>query len=112
MPTYEYECKTCGIDFDIFQSMSDEPLKTCPTCGKTVRRKINGGMGVIFKGSGFYSNDNKKSSSSIGAPKSDAAVGSGAAKTGSESSSASTASNDAPKKEASPIKDAGKKDAT
>jgi putative FmdB family regulatory protein len=112
MPTYEYECKTCGIDFDIFQSMSDEPLKFCPTCGKTVRRKINGGMGVIFKGSGFYSNDNKKSSSSIGAPKSDGAGSSGAAKPGSESSSASTAAVAAPKQEAPAKKDAGKKEAT
>jgi putative FmdB family regulatory protein len=62
MPTYEYECKSCGVDFDVFQSMSDEPLKVCPTCGKAVRRKISKGTGIIFKGSGFYKNDNRKSS--------------------------------------------------
>ncbi len=62
MPTYEYECGSCG-PFDLFQSMSDAPLKVCPTCGNPVRRKINGGTGVIFKGSGFYKNDSRKGSS-------------------------------------------------
>ncbi|MDR2177537.1 MAG: zinc ribbon domain-containing protein [Treponema sp.] len=62
MPTYEYECKTCGHTFDVFQNMSDEPVKVCPLCGKEVRRLINGGTGVIFKGSGFYVTDKNKSS--------------------------------------------------
>ena len=59
MPTYEYECKDCGHTFEAFQSMSDAPLKICPECGKEVRRLINGGSGVIFKGSGFYVTDKK-----------------------------------------------------
>jgi putative FmdB family regulatory protein len=61
MPTYEYECLKCGTDFEQFQSMKDEPLKTCG-CGKKgrVRRKIGGGAGLIFKGSGFYITDYKK----------------------------------------------------
>jgi putative FmdB family regulatory protein len=63
MPTYEYECKSCSHTFDAFQSISDVPLKTCPKCGKEVRRIINGGMGVIFKGSGFYVTDKKSSAS-------------------------------------------------
>jgi len=57
MPTYGYECKSCGHNFDVFQSMKDDPIKTCPECEKPVRRLINGGNGVIFKGSGFYVND-------------------------------------------------------
>ena len=57
MPTYGYECKSCGYTFDAFQSMSDEPLKSCPKCRKGVRRLINGGTGVIFKGGGFYVTD-------------------------------------------------------
>jgi putative FmdB family regulatory protein len=73
MPTYEYECKTCGHVFEAFQSMKDEALKICPECGKEIRRIINGGSGIIFKGSGFYVTDNggsKKavSSSSSSAP--------------------------------------------
>jgi putative FmdB family regulatory protein len=59
MPTYEYECKSCGYYFDVFQSMSDSPLTSCPQCGKEVRRIINGGSGIIFKGSGFYVTDKK-----------------------------------------------------
>jgi putative FmdB family regulatory protein len=60
MPTYEYECKSCGHTFDAFQSMKDEPLKICPQCGREVRRLIHGGTGVIFKGSGFYVTDKAK----------------------------------------------------
>jgi putative FmdB family regulatory protein len=60
MPTYDYECKDCGYAFEKFQSMSDETLKTCPECGKDeLRRLIGGGLGIIFKGDGFYVNDNK-----------------------------------------------------
>ena len=63
MPTYGYECKKCGHSFDVFQSMKDEPLKICPECGKELRRLINGGNGIIFKGSGFYVTD--KSGTSV-----------------------------------------------
>jgi len=57
MPTYEYECKSCKYNFEVFQSMKDDPLKICPKCGKEIRRLINGGNGVIFKGNGFYVTD-------------------------------------------------------
>ena len=62
MPTYEYECKSCGKTFEAFQSMTDAPIESCPACGKGVRRLIGGGSGIIFKGSGFYVNDSRKSS--------------------------------------------------
>jgi putative FmdB family regulatory protein len=68
MPTYEYECKSCGHVFDFFQNMNDEPLKICPQCGKEVRRLINGGGGIIFKGSGFYVTDKKGKGASSPAP--------------------------------------------
>lgn len=64
MPTYEYECKSCGHAFEAFQSMSDAPLSECPECGKAIRRVINGGTGIIFKGSGFYVTDKGSSRSS------------------------------------------------
>jgi len=62
MPTYEYACLKCGKDFEVFQPMKDAPLKQC-ACGKKgkVRRKIGGGAGLIFKGTGFYQTDYKKS---------------------------------------------------
>ncbi len=60
MPSYDYECKSCGHSFEEFQSMSEAPLLKCPSCGKrSLRRLIGGGMGIIFKGSGFYVNDNR-----------------------------------------------------
>ena len=62
MPTYEYACTKCGHTFEAVQSMNDKPLSRCPVCKSAVRRVINGGIGVIFKGSGFYSTDNKKGS--------------------------------------------------
>ena len=65
MPTYEYECKKCGHNFEAFQSMSDDPLKKCQKCGKEVRRLIFGGAGVIFKGSGFYVTDKSGVSSAF-----------------------------------------------
>lgn len=59
MPTYEYECAKCGKTFDVFQSMKDEPLKTCPDkkCKGKVKRLLGTGAGLIFKGSGFYITD-------------------------------------------------------
>jgi putative FmdB family regulatory protein len=62
MPTYEYECTKCGHTFEAFQSMSEKPLSRCPECKGSVKRLIGGGLGVIFKGSGFYSTDNKRGS--------------------------------------------------
>ncbi len=63
MPTYVYECKSCKHVFEVFQSMSDEPLKKCEKCGKEIKRIIPGGssVGIVFKGSGFYSTDSRGS---------------------------------------------------
>lgn len=58
MPTYEYECLACKATFERFQSMSETPVQSCPECGKRrARRKIGGGAGLLFKGSGFYITD-------------------------------------------------------
>jgi putative FmdB family regulatory protein len=62
MPTYEYECKHCGHTFDSFHKITADPLTDCPKCGKELRRLFGGGLGIIFKGSGFYTTDYKRSS--------------------------------------------------
>lgn len=59
MPTYDYKCTECSHTFEVFQKMTDEPLKTCPKCKGTVKRLIGMGAGTIFKGSGFYQTDYK-----------------------------------------------------
>jgi putative FmdB family regulatory protein len=65
MPTYEYACSKCGQQFEVFQSMNDQALTTCPKekCGQKkwgkgkVKRLLGAGAGLIFKGSGFYITD-------------------------------------------------------
>ncbi|HEU0016216.1 MAG TPA: zinc ribbon domain-containing protein [Longimicrobium sp.] len=57
MPTYEYRCPECGNEFEKFQSMSDEPVAPCPECGTNAQRRLSGGAGFLFKGSGFYITD-------------------------------------------------------
>ncbi len=60
MPLYVYQCTDCGVRFEATQSFHDAPLTTCPECNGSVYRVI-GSTGVIFKGSGFYVTDNRKS---------------------------------------------------
>ena len=62
LPTYEYECKNCGHEFELFQYMSDERIKECPECGGEVQRLIGAGSGIIFRGGGFYATDYRSDS--------------------------------------------------
>ena len=59
MPTYDYECQDCHERFEIFQSITEEPIKNCINCNGKIKRLISGGSGLIFKGSGFYITDYK-----------------------------------------------------
>ena len=56
MPIYGYRCTQCEHELEVFQSMSDAPLKTCPVCGGALRKLLYP-VGVQFKGSGFYTTD-------------------------------------------------------
>jgi len=113
MPTYEYECAKCKKDFEIFQSMKDDALKTCPknrcrqkTWGKgKVKRKLGVGAGFIFKGSGFYITDYRSEGYKSGA-KSDAAKS-----PGSDSSSSTKSDSTKPETPKATPKPAPKKDA-
>jgi len=62
MPTYEYACAKCGHQFEAVQSFSDAPISVCPECGGEVN-KVFSNVGVVFKGSGFYKTDSRKSDS-------------------------------------------------
>ncbi len=62
MPTYDYECQACGHKFEVFQSITDKPIRKCPVCNKLkVKRLIGLGGGIIFRGSGFYATDYRNS---------------------------------------------------
>jgi putative FmdB family regulatory protein len=61
MPTYEYECTSCGQHIEVFQRISEEPLTTCGVCGGALR-KVFHPAGIVFKGSGFYATDSRSSS--------------------------------------------------
>jgi putative FmdB family regulatory protein len=76
MPTYEYECTECNIRFEKFQSIKDDPLTECPECKGRVKRLISAGVGIIFKGSGFYTTDYKKSSATSSTPSTSSSNGS------------------------------------
>jgi putative FmdB family regulatory protein len=69
MPTYEYECEACGKTFEVFQNISEDPVKVCALCGKKgkVKRLLGTGAGFLFKGSGFYSTDYRSDSYKQGA---------------------------------------------
>jgi len=85
MPTYEYRCPE-GHEFEKFQKMSDSPRVKCPTCGRLATRRISGGAGLVFKGSGFYITDYGKD-------------GKGARKAGDDSSPKPEAASKEPAKE-------------
>lgn len=70
MPTYGYRCNNCEHEFDLFQSITANPRRKCPECGKfTLKRLIGTGAGIIFKGSGFYQTDYRSDSYKKGAEK-------------------------------------------
>lgn len=80
MPTYEYTCKSCGENFEVFQKFTDKPLKKHAECGGELQKVIHA-RGVVFKGEGFYATDSRRASS---ASKSDS-NGSGSAKSDTKS---------------------------
>jgi putative FmdB family regulatory protein len=84
MPTYEYECQHCHERVEAVQKFSDAALTVCPLCGGELR-KVFSAVGIVFKGSGFYKNDSRKSGSSS---ESSTTSSSSSSSTASESSSA------------------------
>ena len=62
MPIYTYQCDNCGVRFERQQTFSDQPLTRCPECSKKTLRKVYTPVGIVFKGSGFYSTDHRSPS--------------------------------------------------
>ena len=63
MPTYQYACTECGHQLEAVQSFSDPSLVECPECAGRLR-KLYSGVGIVFKGSGFYRTDSRASATS------------------------------------------------
>lgn len=63
MPTYQYQCTECGEGLEAVQKFTDDALTECPNCGGRLK-KVYSAVGIVFKGSGFYRNDSRGSSSS------------------------------------------------
>ncbi len=58
MPTYDYRCRACGVELEIFQGITERAKRKCPSCGQSkLERQIGTGAGILFKGSGFYQTD-------------------------------------------------------
>ena len=100
MPTYEYACSTCDATHEVQQKMTDPTLTECPVCGKSTVRKLFTGVGVHFKGSGFYRTDSRSggssstdsSSSGSSSSSSSTSTSTGTSTSGSSSTSTSTTS--------------------
>jgi len=63
VPTYQYQCTECGEGLEAVQKFTDDALTECPNCGGRLK-KVYSAVGIVFKGSGFYRNDSRGSSSS------------------------------------------------
>ncbi|MFF9914395.1 FmdB family zinc ribbon protein [Streptomyces sp. NPDC013457] len=101
MPTYQYQCTECGEGLEAVQKFTDDALTECPSC-KGRLKKVFSAVGIVFKGSGFYRNDSRGSSSSsspasssksASSPASSSSASSDAKPAASSSSSTSSASS-------------------
>ncbi|MFF0186693.1 FmdB family zinc ribbon protein [Streptomyces sp. NPDC005244] len=89
MPTYQYQCTECGEGLEAVQKFTDDALTECPNCSGRLK-KVFSAVGIVFKGSGFYRNDSRGSSSSsspASKPSTSTAASSDAKSTSSSSSS-------------------------
>ncbi|MGW2654229.1 FmdB family zinc ribbon protein [Streptomyces sp. NPDC001478] len=90
MPTYQYQCTECGEGLEAVQKFTDDALTVCPNCDGRLK-KVFSAVGIVFKGSGFYRNDSRGSSSSS-TPASTAAKNSGSSGSGTDAKPSATAS--------------------
>ncbi len=91
MPLYDYRCKDCDHQFEIQQSFTDDALTTCPECEGALK-KVFSPVGISFKGSGFYKNDSRGSSTSTTPASSSESSSTSTSSTSTTSSSSSTES--------------------
>lgn len=103
MPTYEYACASCGRRFEVVQRFSDAPLEVCEVCGGALKRVFHP-VGIVLKGSGFYSTDNRSGKSLGTSGTKESSAGESKSETKSETKSESKPAE----KKADPKPDSGK----
>jgi putative FmdB family regulatory protein len=105
VPTYQYTCTECGEPLETVQKFSDEPLTVCPACGGRLR-KVFSPVGIVFKGSGFYRTDSRKSAAAAApaAKDKDKAPAESSSSTSSDSGSSNGSADKAAAKKAEPAK--------
>ena len=94
MPTYEYECQACHERVEAVQRLHDPALTTCEHCGGELR-KVFSAVGIVFKGSGFYKNDSRGTSSSVTPPSTSTATPSAPAPAATPPAASTTTSSSA-----------------
>ncbi|WP_405697340.1 FmdB family transcriptional regulator [Streptomyces coelicoflavus] len=92
MPTYQYQCTECGEGLEAVQKFTDDALTECPNCQGRLK-KVFSAVGIVFKGSGFYRNDSRGSSSSSSPASSSKAASSSASSSSSSSSDSGSSSS-------------------
>jgi putative FmdB family regulatory protein len=90
VPTYEYACSNCDTTHEVQQKMTDPTLTQCPSCGQSTLRKVFSGVGIHFKGSGFYRTDSRDSKSAATPAASSGGSSSGGSSSGGSSSGGSS----------------------
>lgn len=98
MPTYQYRCQACTNELEAFQKFTDDALTVCPECGGKLRKLFNA-VGIVFKGSGFYATDSRKSKSASTPSASAAAADSSASSSDSSTAASPTAASSSNSKE-------------
>ncbi|MCE4945147.1 FmdB family transcriptional regulator [Streptomyces albulus] len=107
MPTYQYQCTACGEGLEAVQKFTDDALTECPSCNGRLK-KVFSAVGIVFKGSGFYRNDSRGSSSSSSpasnssTPSNGSSSSSSTPSTSTPSTSSSSSSSDGASKSSTP----------
>ncbi len=104
MPTYDYQCRSCGTVTEVIHSMTEDGPSACQVCGGQLRRVLYP-TGIIFKGSGFYSTDSRSGNTASSSATKTAADGSSTDAKPTADGSKSTESDTKSKKAPTPAGD-------
>jgi putative FmdB family regulatory protein len=91
MPRYDYRCNACGHQYEKREGFSAPSVQECPVCQGEARRLLTP-PAIVFKGSGWYVTDSRKSGA--GTERSEPAAGAEPAKSGEPAASGTASSTE------------------